>query len=524
MNRSPMLDKRSLFLSALFMVMIVIIAGGMAIYVLSDPAISDALSLTAAAFRIDQVYHDEVQWQTAIKGARGAIFEKLDRYSAYLEREDLKNLDDELEGSYSGIGVSIVFHEQGLLIMSVRESGPAAEVGLLSGDIIVAVDSVSLRNLEGEEAIWLLRGEEGTEARLKIDRPATDESFEVVVTRRRLTLMHIPFAGYTPDSMIYIRLLDFDAGATDDVRVAVDSLLAARETTPKGIILDLRGNPGGFLAEGYRTADLFLNEGIFMVGTDGRSRWNNQKHYSTGQDVSDGLPMAIIVDGGTASAGEIAAGALQAADRAVLIGDTTFGKGLVQGYVRFPDGDGLRLTVSRYYFEGPVYLNEFDSTLHEIGHGLTPDFYFDASRSNPFRRELENSLLLGQFAARNEDEIVYSMLVGAVGDSLVDRFIAYARENGFSYTSPRTLLAEQLKEVAEVEAGFAATFDRIDAIIRSSKKEDDATPGKERDYIRQRLLQIAYERKYGLYHTYKDILIQSRPEIAYASRILLEGH
>ncbi len=523
MNRLPMLDKRSLFLSALFMVMIIIISGGMAIYVLSDQSVSDALSLTATAFRLDELYHDQVPWQTVIKDARGAMFEKLDRYSAYLEKEDFQSLDNELEGSYPGIGVSIVFHQEGLLIMSVRENGPAAEVGLLSGDIIVAVDSVSLSDLDGEEALALLRGEEGTVVRVEISRRATDARFEVEITRRRLTILHCPFAGYTADSLIYIRLLDFDAGAADDVRSAIDSLGARQGRHPKGIILDLRGNPGGFLAEGYRTADLFLDKGVFMVGTDGRSRWNDTRHYSTGEDVSGGLPIVIIVDRGTASAAEIAAGALQAADRAVLVGDTTFGKGLVQGYVRFPDGDGLRLTISRYYFEGPVYLNEFDSTLNEVGRGLAPDYYFDAGQMSPFQRELETSLLLGQFAAIHENEIIELLTRPESGDGLVDRFITYARENGFTYTSPRTLLAEEMKELAEQEISSAATFARIDDFIKASHDEDNAAPVRQKEYIKQRLIQIAYERKHGLYLTYKDILINSRPEIQYASRVLLEG-
>ncbi len=524
MSYPQSLDRKALLLSALFIVLIVMITGGMAIYVMSDQVISDALALTAAAFSIDELYREEVDWQKLIVSGRRAMFERLDRYSAYVEREEFQSLDEELEGSYTGIGVSIVFHEEGLMIMSVREDGPASEVGLLSGDIIVSVDSVSLRELEMEQSIRLLRGQEGTTVRLEVWRLVTEELFEVEVTRRRIPFMHIPFAGFTPDDIIYIRLLDFDAGATDDLKAAIDSLVSKDSVTPRGLIIDLRGNPGGLFREGYRTADLFLEDGVFLVGTDGRSRWNDRQHYATGNDIIGGLPIACIVDRGTASSAEIVSGALQAADRALLVGDTTFGKGLVQGFVRFPDGDGLRLTISRYYFEGPVYLNDFDSTLSDTGHGLVPDYYYDVSRMNPVRRELENSLLLREFANKYQDEIILAGDSDASLEAITDRFVSYARENGFSFASGRTTVAEEMKELALSEDCLPATADLLQKIIQSSRDEDNDVLNREKQYITDRLLQIAYERKFGIYQSYRQVLIHSRPEIQYASKILLESN
>jgi C-terminal peptidase prc len=523
MNQLPTFDRKSLLLSMLFMVLIVMIAGGMAVYVMSDEGVKDALMLTAAAVKIEGLYRDDVDWQEMVKAGRRAIFDRLDRYSAYFQKEQFESMDEELEGSYTGIGVSIVFHEEGLVIMSVRENGPAATVGLLSGDIIIGVDSVMLRDLDPEKTVRLLRGEEGTEVRLNVYRPVTDELFEVVVTRQRIPFMHIPFAGFTPDSFIYIRLLDFDAGATDDLRSALDSLLADKDVKPKGLILDLRGNPGGLFAEAYRTADLFLDAGVFMVGTDGRSRWNDQEYYATGSDLTRGLPLAVIVDRGTASSAEIVAGALQTSHRAFLVGDTTFGKGLVQGFVRFPDGDGLKLTISRYYFEGPVYLNDFDSTLSDTGHGLVPDYYYDISRMHPVRREIENSLLLSEFASRYQEEIIRTRSSASAADSLTARFIAFAREHGFSFTSPRTVLADEMKALAIDEHGSPELIRCIEDLTSKFRIDDESAIDAEESYIKQRLLQIAYEREHGTYLTYRDVLINSRPEIAYASRILLEG-
>ncbi|UCD64868.1 MAG: PDZ domain-containing protein [Candidatus Zixiibacteriota bacterium] len=523
MNPSARLDRKSLLYSMFFLVLLVMISGGMAVYVMSDRSLQDALVMTAAAFRIDKLYRNDVDWKELVLAGRRAMFDRLDRYSTYYRQEQFQSLDEELEGSYSGIGVSVIFHEEGLMIMSVREDGPAAEVGLLSGDIIIAVDSVSLAGLVADESVGILRGEEGTAVRVEVWRSVTEELFEVVITRRRIPFMHIPFAGYASDSVIYIRMLDFDAGATADLEKAVDSLLRGETTRPKGLILDLRGNPGGLFAEGYRTADLFLDDGVFMVGTEGRSRWNNRKYYSTGRDITAGLPLAIIVDRGTASSAEIVSGALQASGRAFLVGDTTFGKGLVQGFVRFPDGDGLKLTISRYYFDGPVYLNDFDSMLHDVGHGLVPDYYIDVTAMNPVRRELENSLLLREFANKHQEAIV-SAKESAAEDGLVESFTTYARDHGFSFTSPRTVLVDEMRLAAVVESSSTATTRLIEDVLRLSQAEDSMALVGERQYVIDRLRQIAFERKFGTYQSYRQVLLRSRPEITLASRILLEGH
>ena len=409
------------------------------------------------------------------------------------------------------------------MIMSVRENGPANEVGLLSGDIVVSVDSVTLENLRTDESIRLLRGEVDSEVLVEIWRPATEELFEVAITRRKIPFMHIPFAGYTPDSLIYVRVLDFAAGATDDLEDALDSLLEKKDITPKGLILDLRGNPGGLFSEGYRTADLFLDDGVFMVGTDGRSRWNDRQYHSSGSDILNGLPMTVIVDRGTASSAEIVSGALQASGRASLVGDTTFGKGLVQGFVRFPNGDGLKLTISRYYFEGPVYLNDFDSTLNDTGHGLVPEHYYDLTQMNQLRRQLENSLLLSQFANRYQDEIVSAGNGDYPSDSLLEEFIAFACDSGFTFVSVRTFLAEEMKLLTLVEESPLAVTNYIENFIRRSQALDDMALNGDKQYIKDRLLQIAYERKYGIYQTYNRVYLNTRPEIKLASRILLEG-
>ncbi|UCC44733.1 MAG: PDZ domain-containing protein [Candidatus Zixiibacteriota bacterium] len=520
MNDPFQINRRMVLLSAVLVFVIVLISGGISVYVFSDRELIGAISWTTVALDVHERYPTQLDWDALLDRAMDAMMARLDRYSGYVEREQLEQMDEELTGSYYGIGVSIIEHSQGLLIMSVREHGPAAGAALLTGDIILKADTASLAELTGIEASQLLRGPEGTPVDLTVYRPTTDDTTTVTVTRRRIDLMHIPFAGFTPDSMLYLRLLDFDAGAAEDTRKALDSLLEPGKPQARGIILDLRGNPGGLFSEAYRTADLFLEDGQLIVGTDARSQWDSESYRSSGKDMTDNLPMAVVVDRGTASAAEIVAGSLRELGRAVLIGDTTFGKGLVQGFARLGDGSGLRLTISRYYLQGGIYLNEFDSTLNDIGHGLVPDHYFSFINRHEFPRRLENSLLLQEFAIANEEEIIASGPEFRLGDQWVDRFKEFADDNEFSFVSRATRGASLLVDIARLDRARVQTYKLCKQLHGLSQKHDLKQFSKYADYIKMRLKQVAYERRFGIYRAYADAVIQERTEIRLAARIL----
>ena len=516
-------DRRTLLVAAGLIIVMVLCAGGMSYCVLSDTTLKDAYLLTRVALQIEKLYPEGVDSGRMITAAREAMFERLDRYSSYVDDQYFDQMDEEMSGSYYGIGIIVVRDERGLLVMSVRENGPAGRVGLLSGDVIIAADSVSLAGLPTSESTSLLRGPEGTEVRITFYRPTVADTVSVSITRERIPLLHIPFAGFTPDSKIYIRLLDFESGATDDLRAALDSLTTGKvHPEPQGIILDLRGNPGGLLLESYRTADLFLSEGTLVVGTSGRSRWDSRRYHATGDDITGGLPMAVMVDRGSASSSEIVAGALQQAGRAILVGDTTFGKGLVQGFVRFPEGDGLRLTVSRYYVGDFVYLNAFDSVLNDTGQGLAPDYCYDFVYRRAFPRALENSLLLQEFANLHGDDIIDAVDSGRFGDEWVERFARYARGREFSYRSQSTQLAELLAELARLDESGPDVHRAVDRVVDRSRRWDDDEFMVNRDYIKSRLKRIAIERRFGTYEAYRQVTVREQPVISFISKLLKE--
>ncbi len=521
MNPSRLSNRRWVLISAVLAFLLVLIPGGMAIYVLSDRGLHQALSVARVAFGVEKMYPGQLDWDAMLLSGMDGIFAKLDPYSSYVEREQFERMDEELTGGYSGIGISVIRQDLGLLVMSVRENGPAARVGLEAGDIIMEADSIPLVNLSLESASRHLRGKEGTRVNLKVWRAVSNDTLTVTVTRQRIDFMHIPFAGYTPDTILYLRLLDFDAGAADDVATALDSLLSG-DTNPHGMILDLRGNPGGLFSEAYRIADLFLEAGKFIVGTDSRSRWKRESHFSDSPDRTGGLPMAVIVDRGTASAAEIVAGALQELDRAFLVGDTTFGKGLVQGFTRFPDGSGIRLTISRYYLAGDIFLNEFDSTLVDTGHGLAPDYYFSFVDQHEFPRILENSLLLFRFANRFHEAIMAESGKFGLSDAWVTRFERFAKEEGFTFTSSLRDSAKLVVDMAYLEKSRMHTVKAAQRILRLAKKDDREQFAQYAGYIKTRLKEIAYDRELGTYQRYANIVVRERPDIQLATSLLLE--
>ncbi len=522
MTNSTGFDRKSFFLSILFSLILLVSAGMISIYVMADKSVKEIQLLSNTIKAIDQNYFEPIDWDKMVTYARDAMFAKLDRYSSYYQNRQFDQLNEEMTGSYSGIGISVLPNEKGLLIMSVRENGPAHEAGLLTGDIITKADSTVLADLNSSVSSTLLRGKENSSVKIEVYRPSTEETFSLTVTRKKIDFIHIPFAGYTKDNIVYIRLLDFDYGASDALEAALDSLVLQTAVKPKGVILDLQGNPGGLFSEARKTADLFLDKGFLIVGTNGRSKWKDASYYSSGKDVTSGLPLVILVDHGSASSSEIVSGALQTAGRAYLVGDTTFGKGLVQGFVQFPNGDGVKLTISRYYFSDSTYLNDFDSTLNEVGHGLVPDFYFQKTKYDYFTRKLENSFLLGKFAAIYQDDITSDYTNMNLDESWVNRFRNYTLEQKANITSYRTEIAQLLDEIAKEENSSSPTIKTAEAIIKKSKQYDKNNFKEHSQYIKNRLVQLATQRKDGEYLMYKNVLLETKPEIQFATQILLE--
>jgi len=503
---------------AIFFVLIFSI-GGLSLYVLSDEGLNYPGNLVSSLRLITMLNRDSVSPTALVRQARDAVFDKLDRYSGYVEPKELNRVTEEFSGSYGGIGITIVGHDKGLMVMSVREDGPAGRAGMQTGDIIIKADSTFLEGINTYKATFLLRGEEGTPVHLAIARNSFRDTLQFDLVREKLKLLHIPYAGLTENNSLYIRIVDFEAGLTNELINVLDRLYFDRKDSVKALIIDLRSNPGGLLSEAIACSDIFLDKGKLIVGVKGRSRWRVEEYHSSNDDVTGGLPMAILVNRGSASASEIMAGALKYADRAILIGDTTFGKGLVQEYHGLTDGSGVRLTTARYYFEGGVFINDPSSTEVDSGAGIPPDYFYRSTLADEFPSRLESTLLLRDFALENKEDILAHAPFTGSSTEWLSRFSKYAGKKGFSYESDLTIIANIIKDEIIFKNYSDSALNAIEKIYNKSKAYDQAQFDVYSDYIRQRLYQIAVELEYGTARAYHDAIIPYREDIILAEKL-----
>jgi carboxyl-terminal processing protease len=519
-DRRP--DRRLLFWTlALFFIFILVI-GGLSFYVISGKELYYPFRLTSTLKLIKYIYPESFERENMLELAREAVLEQLDRYSGYLEAQELDRAVEEFSGSYGGIGITVVRHDCGLMVMSVRENSPAGKAGVRTGDIIIEADSVILAGFSTYKSSFLLRGDEGTEVHILVARNNMNDTLEFRLRREKIRLIHIPYAGFTENNNLYVRILDFEAGTAEELWKVLDTLYFNDRPEISGVILDVRGNPGGLLTEAVAVSDFFLDRGHLIVGIKARSRWQSREFFSTGRDILEGLPIAVLIDRGSASAAEILAGALKYAGRAVLVGDTTFGKGLVQEYNRLFDGSGIRLTTSRYYFEGNVFLNDPGASSPDSAVGISPDYYILPAEYEPFPMKLESSGLLRDFAMQHRQEIVAFAPFGPPASSLLDEFGEYAAIEDFDYRSSLTDLAEFIRDEVVYNDYSKAAYEVMDRIYRLSEENDRNQFQKYGQYIRLRLYQIALEAESGTARAYREIIVPYRPEINLAEKLLQE--
>ena len=282
-----------------------------------------------------------------------------DDYTAFIEPKVATIIAEDATGEFEGIGAFVDLDEEGKVeLVGIFEDGPAEKAGLLTGDKILKVDGVFIIGNTLYENIGLIRGPAGSDVVLLIEREGKEEPFEVTVTRARLEIPIVD-VEMLDDDIGYIRLHEFSATADEEMQEGLEELLSQE---PRGVIFDLRNNPGGWLEQSIEISDLFLDDGVIVT-----ERWNDgseQQVEAHSGDLGEEIPLVVLVNGGSASASEIVAGALQDHERAILIGEHTFGKGSVQRPFTLSDGSELRVTSA-------LWFTPDDQVIH--GQGLTPD-------------------------------------------------------------------------------------------------------------------------------------------------------
>lgn len=303
--------------------------------------------LNALLHIIDEQYVDTVNMFNLVEEAMPQILAELDPHSSYIPAKDLEAVNSDLKGSFSGIGVQFTIQDDTIHINSVIPGGPSEKVGLLAGDRIAEVDDSSFvgKIVTNEEAMRRLKGEKGSKVKLGIYRPGEKDILHFTIVRGDIPVKSIDAAYMVNDKFGYVKVNKFGETTYPELLVALAKLAQAN---CKGMIIDLRGNTGGYMAAAIQMVNEFLPNNKLIVYTEGRKS-PRENYTSNGTGSSQTMPLIVLMDEGSASASEIFAGAIQDNDRGTIIGRRSFGKGLVQQPIEFSDGSAIRLTIARYY-------------------------------------------------------------------------------------------------------------------------------------------------------------------------------
>ncbi len=435
---------------------------------------SDALNITS------RYYVDDVDSQKLTEAAIKGMLEELDPHSVYISAEQLKRVNEDFQGSFEGIGVEFDIISDTITIVSPISGGPSEKLGILAGDKIVKIDGQSAIKLTREDVPKKLRGEKGTKVVVTIVRPGNNSKpmdFEII--RDKIPLYSVDASFMYNNDIGYIKVSKFSATTYDEFVAAYQKLQSAGM---KKLVLDLRGNPGGYLDQAFKMGSEFIPKGGKIVYTKSRISDFNEVYNSDGGKLND-VPLIVLVNSGSASASEIVAGAVQDWDRGLIVGETSFGKGLVQRQFDLPDGSAFRVTTARYYtpvgrliqkpYEGGTYKSDLardesegdnlnhtkdksDSTHPEFktmggrivfgGGGITPDYIVKLDTLTPYTVALRRNNVMYLFTEnymqnnRKNIESSYKSYTAFrdgfnISSSMMDDFKRFAESKGVALNS-----------------------------------------------------------------------------------------
>ncbi|MCM1109324.1 MAG: S41 family peptidase [Clostridium sp.] len=309
--------------------------------------------------QLDRFYVDTLSADTVIGWAINAMLNKVDPFTVHFAETNMDDLKTMTTGKYAGIGsvIRYIKSEDRVVIAEPYEGSPSDVAGVKAGDVILKVDDKDVKGMSTTEVSRLLRGDAGTRFVLTVKRPGTDAPVALKITRENIQLPAVPYYGMLTGGTGYLMLNSFTDGCSREVRRAIVDL---KEQGMQSLVFDLRGNPGGSLAEAVEIVSLFVPKGQKVVYTKGKLSSSNMEYFTQKPPLDAGMPLVVLVDGGSASAAEIVSGALQDLDRAVIVGMRTYGKGLVQTLRDTPYHGNLKVTTSRYYIPSGRCIQAYD--------------------------------------------------------------------------------------------------------------------------------------------------------------------
>ena len=462
--------------------------------------IAKNLDIFATLFKeVNALYVDEVNPNTLVRTGIDAMLNSLDPYTNYIPEDEVEDFRTLNTGQYGGIGAVTREIENRTVVTMVMKGFAAEKGGLKIGDEIVKIDDINLSDLSREEANHLMKGQIGTPVRIGVKRPGIAELIDLNFVREKIKLSNVPYFGLVASDVGYVQLSDFTPDAGKEVKHAIVTL---KEQGARAIVLDLRGNPGGLLMEAVNVTNLFIPKGQKVVSTKGKIPENNLSYETLNHALDTEIPVSILINRGSASASEIVAGTLQDYDRAVIIGEKSFGKGLVQVSRPLSYNSQLKVTTAKYYTptgrciqvldythrrpDGSVgsipdslkrtFLTSNGRTVYDGG-GINPDIEIETEESHPLTQVLYTKGFVfdyvSQYATTHPD--APDARTFSLSDDEYTKFVTWMKGKNYSYQSYLEYQLKKFEDEAKRERYFGdlkGQLEQIKTKIGESKKNE----------------------------------------------------
>jgi carboxyl-terminal processing protease len=322
---------------------------------------------------VEDEYVTEVEPKELVHASIRGMLRTLDPHSNFLPKQEYTQLQERQQGSYHGLGISVQMRDGSLTVISPFEGTPAYRLGIRSGDVISKIEGEATRGMELDDAVKRLRGPKGSEVTISVTRAGYDQPLDFTIVRDKIDLRSVLYAFLLKDDVGYLRISDFTETTEDELH---ENLVELQMQGAKKLVLDLRDNPGGLLDQAVAVSNKFLKKGALIVYTRGRTDGSDYDYVANRASSHLDMPLIVLVNRGSASASEIVSGAIQDHDRGLIVGETTFGKGLVQSIYRISEGNGLALTTAQYFTPSGRSIQRDYS-------GSIDDYYYTARAEEP---------------------------------------------------------------------------------------------------------------------------------------------
>lgn len=510
--------------------------------------ISKSLDIYNNVLRVlNMHYVDEINPSELNENAINAMLEDLDPYTVFITEEHIEDVKLMTTGEYGGIGSTIQYFEGKTQIADPYEGFPAQKAGLIPGDVFLEINGVDVTGKKSDEISELLKGTPGTTVTLKMQRYGMKDPVVKEVRREKIKIDNIPYSTVFDNGIGYAILSQFTKDCAKELKEVFLDMKKNHEL--KGFIIDLRGNGGGLLNEAVDIVNMFVPRNKLVVYTKGKVPQQNGNYYTQNEPVDLDIPLVILVNGSSASASEILSGSIQDFDRGVIVGQRTFGKGLVQNILPMSYNTQMKVTVAHYYIPsnrciqeidyakrrkgitndslskndtlGPVFHTANGRVVYE-GHGITPDVKIEPEMMSTITTHLFAKNLFFKYANKfqSEHKSIKGPLDFKISDEVYDDFMQFVKDEGFTFTSETEKAIDDIKEIAKME-GYLAEIEPYlnDTKTRiETEKEKDLLDNREEieDMLRDEIIGRYYYQKGRIIST-----LQKDPELERAFQVIL---